>query len=213
LAKPISIEGLPQLRPETRYVAVTFDDGLENLLENAIPELEQRGIPSTIFVPTELLGQFPPWVTNASDRNLWGKMMSSDQLKALPTNLISLGSHGMTHAMLPSLREEDARRELTESRQKLEDLSNRRVTLFSFPFGAFNECLVTWCREAGYERVFTSLPKNAFTDPKEFVSGRVWVEPTDWRLEFRLKVLGAYGWLPLAIAVKRRALLTTFGKR
>jgi hypothetical protein len=45
--------------------------------------------------------------------------------------------------------------------------------------------------------------------PDEFVTGRIDVQPTDWQIEFRLKVLGAYRWLPHAFAVKR-ALLNGF---
>jgi hypothetical protein len=34
------------------------------------------------------------------------------------------------------------------------------------------------------------------------VAGRVAVSPGDWKLEFRLKLRGAYAWLPVAIKVK-----------
>src|SRR5207245_1160814 len=82
--------------------------------------------------------------------------------------------------------------------------------LFSFPHGSFNAKLVEWCREAGYERVFTILPTLAFSDPREFVTGRVSVEPTDWPLEFRLKLLGAYRWLPFGFGLKRKILSMPF---
>jgi peptidoglycan/xylan/chitin deacetylase (PgdA/CDA1 family) len=102
--------------------------------------------------------------------------------------------------------EERAWREIHESRARLEGLLDREVKLFSFPYGAFNERLVGLCREAGYERVFTTLPYSALSEPDEFVTGRVWAEPTDWPLEFRLKLLGAYAWLPKAFSLKRRLL-------
>jgi peptidoglycan/xylan/chitin deacetylase (PgdA/CDA1 family) len=206
VAKPASIEAPPPPNTGARYVAVTFDDGFESVLENAIPELQLRGIPSTIFIPTELLGKFPPWLDTVADRKAYGRLVSADELKRLPSTLVTIGSHGGTHPLFPSLNEQAARQELYESRVKLEELTNMRVTLFSFPYGAFNEDLVKWCQEAGYERVFTSSPVIAFSDPNEFVTGRVWAEPTDWPLEFRLKILGAYRWLPLAFRLKRKVL-------
>lgn len=205
-ANPIPTDVKYPLKKDARYVAVTFDDGFENIIENALPELEKRGIPSTIFVITQGLGQFPDWLTSTVDRKQHGKLMSADQLQKLPSNLVSVGSHTMTHPALPSLSEREARRELSESRTKLEKLLNGRVALFSFPYGAFNQKLVSWCQEIGYERVFTSSPTVAFADPWEFVTGRVWVEPTDWLLEFRLKLLGAYRWLPLAFSLKCKLL-------
>jgi hypothetical protein len=54
--------------------------------------------------------------------------------------------------------------------------------------------------------VFTALPQWKISNASEFVTGRVRVDPTDWRLEFRLKLLGAYRWLPMAVEMKRRIL-------
>ena len=36
--------------------------------------------------------------------------------------------------------------------------------------------------------------------------GRVSVQPTDWDIEFRLKLLGAYRWVRWGSAAKRRVL-------
>ena len=105
---------------------------------------------------------------------------------------------------MPSLSAAQARVELHASRQKLGTIFGRDITLFSFPYGATSERLVDLCREAGYQRVFTISPSLALVDPQEFVSGRVVVDPTDWPLEFHLKLLGAYRWLPRVFAWKRK---------
>ena len=80
----------------------------------------------------------------------------------------------------------------------------REFDLFAFPYGGFNQDLIKICREAGYKRIFTTLPYPAELGPGEFVSGRVSVEPTDWPIEFSLKLDGAYRWLPIAFAAKRK---------
>ena len=110
----------------------------------------------------------------------------------------------MTHPELPKVSEADAKFQLFESRAELEKIFNQQITLFSFPYGEFNERLIQLCREAGYERVFTILPKPALTDPQEFVTGRIAVNPTDWKLEFRLKILGGYQWFPAVSAWKQK---------
>ena len=51
-----------------------------------------------------------------------------------------------------------------------------------------NPRLVRECREAGYERVFTIAPSLGLREPDEFETGRVAVDPTDWPIEFRLKL-------------------------
>lgn len=203
-AKPIAADRTEPLARGLRYAAVTFDDGYSNVLENALPELIKRKIPSTIFVVTGALGQFPHWLTDPADPARNDTLASGEQLQNVPPNLVTIGSHTVNHRSLPSLNNEDARRELEGSRAGLEALLKRPVTLFSFPFGEFNSKVLDWCREAGYRRVFTILPRPAFADPNEFVTGRVSVEPTDWPLEFRLKLWGAYSWQPVAFALKRR---------
>jgi peptidoglycan/xylan/chitin deacetylase (PgdA/CDA1 family) len=206
LTKPTKLDSELFPDSETRYSAVTFDDGFVNVLENALPELEKRKIPATIFVVTDRMGDYPDWYPESAQYERHQKIASAEQLRQLPTDLITIGSHTMRHPMLTTLNEEGARQELYQSRMKLEALLDRKVTLFSFPFGDFNPRLIEWCREAGYKRVFTSLPVAAFREPASFAMGRVPVNPTDSLLEFRMKVLGAYRWLPHAIVLKRRVL-------
>lgn len=205
-ATPLRADVRTPLPEGERCAVVTFDDGFASVVENALPELEQRGIPSTIFVVTDALGKQPGWMESAQDSDASEKCMSVEQLQRLPAELVSIGSHTRTHPKLTRIAEADAKRELGESRTKLEGLLNRPVALFSFPFGAFSSELVHWCREAGYERVFTTLPFCAFRDSQEFVTGRVRVDPTDWPWEFELKLRGAYRWLPWAFALKRKIL-------
>jgi peptidoglycan/xylan/chitin deacetylase (PgdA/CDA1 family) len=197
-ARPISAGRIAPLSIGQRYVAVTFDDAFESVLQNALPELEKRTIPATIFVIAGLLGQTPGW------EGYPGRTMTLEELRKLPADLVTIGSHTMTHRSLLTLCEQEAMAELFESRVKLEELLRRKIRLFSFPFGAFQEEMVEWCRKAGYDRVFTTMPNAALTNPAEFVSGRVLVEPTDWPLEFYLKLLGSYRWLPWAYSAKQR---------
>jgi hypothetical protein len=61
---------------------------------------------------------------------------------------------------------------------------------------------------AGYKRVFLNVPVRARANCAADVVGRIEVSPTDWPLEYHLKIRGAYQWLPIAIATKRRLLAT-----
>lgn len=204
-SKPVCADVKMPLPPGARYVSVTFDDGYQSIVENALPELAQRRIPTTLFVITEALGLTSRWVSYPPpSRVLNEPIMTEGQLTKLPSDLVQIGSHTLTHPMLTRLDEAEARNELSRSRTRLEEIIKRKVQLFSFPYGAFNDNLIAWCREAGYGRIFTTLSFSAFSKPDEFVMGRVNADPNDWLLEFRLKIFGAYQWLPRAIAMKRR---------
>jgi peptidoglycan/xylan/chitin deacetylase (PgdA/CDA1 family) len=193
------------------HVAITFDDAFLNFFEEALPELERRKLPCTMFAIADGLGKA------FGQENSPELIMTLEQLRALPEGLVIIGSHTLTHPMLTKVSRETALHEIVESRKKMQVMLNRPVHYFSFPFGDFNEGLVPLCREAGYSRVFTTLPVFAFEDSNEFVTGRVRVDPTDWPLEFRLKVAGAYRWLPWAFRIKRmivsNSLFRTIQKR
>jgi peptidoglycan/xylan/chitin deacetylase (PgdA/CDA1 family) len=187
---------LPALPPTgARYCAVTFDDGFVSALENALPELELRNIPATFFVPTGSLGGPPAWVKAASPAR-HERVLSAEQLAALKDHrLLAIGSHSISHPNFLKLDPAQARLELQQSKAQLEAILGRKVGLFSFPHGECNAQTIALARAAGYDRVFTINPSNAFTSAGNFVQGRVLVDPADWPLEYRLKLLGAYRWL------------------
>jgi len=203
---PVRADRAEPLPEGHSYAAVTFDDGFLSVASNAIPELEHRKIPATILVVAGTLGSLPGWLSESYRHNQSEITMSAEQLRALPESSVTLGSQTMTHRKLTELLPELAKREIVDSRLQLEKILNRPVTLFSFPYGKFNQELLRWCREAGYKRAFTTEPFLAFAEPGEFVTGRVSVDPTDWELEFWLKLVGAYRWETLVSAFKRKAL-------
>jgi peptidoglycan/xylan/chitin deacetylase (PgdA/CDA1 family) len=190
------------LMPNRRYSIVTVDDGWKSFADCAVPELQQRNIPVAMFAISGRLG-------SSVDGIGFDRLVTPDELRALDRGSVMIGSHTATHAVMTSLSASDAARELRESRAQLAEILGHDVTMFCFPYGAYNDDLIPLCREAGYRRVFTCLP--ALANAAQFVHGRVRVDPTDWPLEFHLKLMGAYRWLPMAIAFKRRLLATIRG--
>lgn len=197
-ATPLRIEPNVTLEPGQHFAAITFDDGFENFIEEALPELRSRNIPATVFIIVQALGK------EFGNKQCFEKVMSVDQMRELPPDLVTIGSHTLTHPFLPSASYQDAHREIMESRVELERLLGRPISMFSFPFGGFKEEHIEMCRGAGYRRIFTTLPYLAFTSRREFAVGRVRADTFDWPLETRLKLAGAYRWLPLAFALKKK---------
>ncbi len=202
VTKPVPVDRFPEMLPGERYSGITFDDAFENIFDNAVPELVQRKIPASIFVTTEVLGKHAGWWPDAAPER-HERIAVEPQIEQFPTDLISLGSHTLTHPRLTLTGDAEAKKEIFESRRKLEALLNRKVDTFSFPFGAYNDKLVDFCREAGYVRVFTSEPAGAFKSPDEYVTSRIKAEPTDWLIETYLKLMGCYRWIPYAISLKQ----------
>lgn len=200
--QPIRADHRERLPAGKRYVMVTMDDGWNSFVENALPEMRNRHIPVTIFVIADRTGDS---MGEATDR-----IISEEELRGLSPDiangLVTIGSHTSTHAFITTMSRREAWRELADSRARLALILGREVSLFCFPFGLHSAELVDLCRAAGYERVFGGMPAPALRDPREFLIGRVRVDPADWLAEFHLKLMGAYDWVPLAADLKRRLL-------
>jgi peptidoglycan/xylan/chitin deacetylase (PgdA/CDA1 family) len=171
-----------------------------------MPELLARSIHSTIFVPTNFFGRGPRWITKDNERISADVVMTVEQLKEFPTNLVTLGSHSSTHVLLTQTERERAWDEIEGSRRELERLTGRKIRLFAFPYGDHDPSTVELCKLAGYEQAFTMLPNPVETESTSILRGRVEVDPIDWPIEFFLKFSGAYAWMTWWIMFKHSVL-------
>src|ERR1019366_9970443 len=103
-------------------------------------------------------------------------------------------------ALLP---EAVARQELENSKKSLEGIVGREITALSFPYGSYGARELRLADEAGYKFFFDSTPQQVVSALGPGLIGRVDVQPTNWDIEFRLKVSGAYRWVRQASAWKR----------
>jgi len=182
-------------------VLVTFDDGFRSFRENALPELTKRKIPVVLFVPSRCLGERPRFITNYSTK---GKeiVMSSEELVKLPHELVTIGSHCQKHPHLTILDENSATEELAGSRKDLETMLGRPIAFLAFPYGEYNDQILEWSWQSGYQRVFSTLPDRNKKD--DFLWGRIGTSGSDFLMEFQLKVVGAYRWLPWMVMLKQK---------
>jgi peptidoglycan/xylan/chitin deacetylase (PgdA/CDA1 family) len=131
------------------------------------------------------------------------RIADGSQLGQLPPELITIGSHTVTHPYLTSLSNEAVREELVNSMTSLSALTGRDIRLLAFPYGDHDSRVVGLSRSSGYQHVFTSRPKPVRPTDGVFARGRIAVDPTDGTLEFFLKATGSYEWMLAASAIKR----------
>jgi peptidoglycan/xylan/chitin deacetylase (PgdA/CDA1 family) len=119
-------------------------------------------------------------------------MLEWDEVREMHALGMTIGSHTMTHANLPSAGLEAATSELVESRVRLEREIGAPITLFSYPNGGA-ECYVTpdlqrAVHDAGYLAAVTSENTFASHDSDRFGLGRIEVEESLQHLVFALEV-------------------------
>lgn len=204
VASPVLPDGERLPRQDGLMVALTFDDGYANIAQNALPELARRRIPVMVFVPTEDLGGAPGWSTHGDPACAGGRILSRSDVRELSGPLVRIGSHTCTHPALTEVPEEEAFRELRESRADLERILDRPVDAVAFPYGKHDRRVEELARRAGYRRAFTMNPRCHAPGSAPYLAGRFRADPTDWSVEFWLKLQGAYE-ATVALRALRRA--------
>lgn len=205
LAIPVATDSISGIKNGRHHVAVTFDDGFASTIDLVVPILTSHAIPATFFIPTAHFGREAAWITDQNRRKSIDFIITAKNLKLLSKNKgVTIGSHGMNHLRLTEITDDEALKELSESKKQLENITGKEVKAHAFPYGAYEDRHVAMAGKAGYDYVFTVDPTVVTGVSEAFVVGRAQVEPTDWPLEFKLKVLGAYRWHPYVSGLKKR---------
>lgn len=126
-------------------VALTFDDGYENFLQDALPVLEKYGFGATLFVLGGMLGEENTW----DERPRMG-LLGAEQVREVSRRGVEIGSHGMDHVALAGLPPEQLEREVYESKRVLEGLLEEEVEGFCYPYGSVDRAAVRATPRAGY---------------------------------------------------------------
>lgn len=193
-----AIRGERNLPP--RAVALTFDDGYANLQSEALPLLERLGLPCTIFVVPDRVGREAEWSDNREQELT--RLLDWDALAAISRAGVEIGSHTLSHADLISLPEPQARREICESRHRIEQRLGCEVTSFCYPWARLSPQTVTWVQEAGY-RVGCAGGWGMLHRADSLLRlKRIGVDPRDTLDDFETKLQG--GFLFFNLGAQRR---------
>ncbi|MFN2361066.1 MAG: polysaccharide deacetylase family protein [Marinobacter sp.] len=120
---------------DRKQVAITFDDAYESVYDTAVPELDKRGYPYTIFVNTDAIGS--------------QGYMTWEQLEEVRDNDgVTIANHSEDHGHLarrPDENESDwaqrVERSLDKAQKTLADRLGTDVPMFAYPYGEFDEAL------------------------------------------------------------------------
>jgi peptidoglycan/xylan/chitin deacetylase (PgdA/CDA1 family) len=145
--QPMTVSALAAcLRGETRCpphpMAITFDDGYDNNVTEALPILRSHGFPATFYIITGKVGTqgYATWA----------------QIRELRDGGMEIGAHTVSHAALTALPLDQARAEIVDSKTEIESRLGITVASFSYPSGDYNETVAALVRAAGFTSAVTT---------------------------------------------------------
>jgi len=118
-----------------RAVVITFDDGDQDQVTNALPIMKKYGFVGTAYI-------IVTWVGAAG-------YDTPDQIKQLSDAGWEIGSHTMSHVYLTTV-ENNLDYEIRNSLVELQKKYNVKVTSIAYPFGDIDSTVATYTSHAGY---------------------------------------------------------------
>lgn len=144
-------QGVDKTPLPAKPVVIVEDDAHKSVYTEMLPLVKKYNVPVTLFV-------YPSAISNASYAMTWNELR---EVKA--TGLFEIESHTFWHPnfkqekkkLSPSEYDKFVTTQLTKSKTKLEKELGSPVTLLAWPFGIYDEDLLSRAASAGYIATFT----------------------------------------------------------
>lgn len=137
-----------------KAVVLTIDNGFNNALKIAKPNIDEYGFPWTFFVFTKL-------VSTGATGATWDELLVDIQ-----DGNFDVQSQTKSHNFLTRRKGRDDKhyaeflqKELEESKNTIEQRLNQPVTSLAYPFGNYNDEIIAKAKGYGYQAMFTIVPK------------------------------------------------------
>ena len=115
-------------------IIITFDDGYDNVYNNAFPIMKKYNIKSDLYL-----------ITRFNPRPLY---VDTNMIKEMDASgIVEMGSHTLVHVNLAQNTYEVQENELRESQKDLETLLEKKINTIAYPYGGYNSNTIKITKE------------------------------------------------------------------
>lgn len=130
-----------------KTVVITFDDGYDNVFENAHPILTEYNYPYAVFVNPDLLEAHP------------SAYMSWQELKTIDAEGATIVNHGQTHAHLIRRKDNESeaqwqarmKQDVVSAQQAIDAQLGEQPKYFAYPYGEYSPALEKLLKDWGFK--------------------------------------------------------------
>jgi len=173
-----TLSNLVANKNKPNLIALTFDDGYQDIYLYAYPILKNLGIPATLFLIAKYLDRPNTWDINLG--RIRFNHLTHNNIAELIQNGWEIGSHGLSHRLLVGMPTAEMQAEIHDSKKLLEEQFKSEVRFFCAPFGKLNRKIISEAESAGYQGICGFFPFKYYNHtPPDFIITRLAVYSFD----------------------------------
>jgi peptidoglycan/xylan/chitin deacetylase (PgdA/CDA1 family) len=170
-------------------LVLTFDDGYVDNLTNAAPLLKKYDMKAVIYLLADHSLQSNSW--DADGKEPLQPLMSLEQKKQLLDFNYEIGSHGFRHAKLTDMTEDEAYKELRDSKQELEK-DFGPISTYAYTYGITTPRAAELAEEVGYDFGVNTDSGGLHHEENPYAVFRINIFPEDGPAQLRKKTATWY---------------------
>jgi peptidoglycan/xylan/chitin deacetylase (PgdA/CDA1 family) len=130
---------LKRMTPATRGEFAQAELGMQgDAIEPMVQRMKQLALADRQRAESALRARTPDFVPTPQEHEHYDPI-TWEQVRQLDPSLITIGSHTLSHPILPTIDDAALEREVNESRRVLEERLGREVDLFCYPNGSHDD--------------------------------------------------------------------------
>lgn len=151
---------------KSKVFTLSYDDGV--IQDKKLVEIfDKYEVKCTFNLNYGILGH-KQVIKGADGRKLDVSKLCPDEVKEIYKNH-EIGGHGLYHSSLVTVGTPLAMYEIIADKVQLEKLIEKQVKMFAYPFGHYDDDVVSILKLAGYKGARTVVSSNSFDIPKDFL--------------------------------------------
>jgi peptidoglycan/xylan/chitin deacetylase (PgdA/CDA1 family) len=169
-----------------KSIILTFDDGYEDNLTNALPLLRKYGMIATVCIISNWIGKENDWEHYKDKPHC--RTMDLAQLQEWLQQGMSICAHTANHPFLSRLNNEEILYELSNCKSTLEEHLHIPIDFLCYPYGDFDDRVKLIAKQAGYKAALGIFKDTNFWQRDLLSLKRVVISSRQPLWEFALKV-------------------------
>lgn len=169
-------------------IIISFDDGLKDNLDTAMPILDENDYKAVIFIATKYIGEKGSFMSKEDDKNFL--MLNDEEIIKLEDSDWDVCNHLHSHRNLSDLSATEIKKEYITAREILDSIMNKKenTKIIAYPRNKKNDVVIDVLKNAGVKMAFSGAVGTVDKESNIMDLPRIEIDADTSFLKFKLAV-------------------------